>query len=77
MIAARKKRVSGAEGMWASEDELSLLDSNEGFVTGLIGSPETILAQIRAFSDIGVEMFHLMLGDKLFEEAVLPDMLNL
>ena len=77
LIAARKKRVSGAEGMWASEDELSLLDSNEGFVTGLIGSPETILAQIRAFSDVGVEMFHLMLGDKLFDEAVLPDMLNL
>jgi len=77
LIAARKKRVSGAQGMWSSEDELSLLDSNEGFSTGLIGSPETILARVSAFREIGVEMFHLMLGDKLFEEKVLPDLLGL
>ena len=75
LIAARKKRVSGAQGMWASEEKLSLLDSNEGYVTGLIGSPETIIKRVRDFSDIGVEMFHLMLGDKFFEEAVLPDIL--
>ena len=77
LINARKKRVSGAQGMWASEEKLSLLDSNEGFVTGLIGAPDTIIKRVRDFSDIGVEMFHLMLGDKLFEEAVLPDILYL
>ena len=63
--------------MWSSEEELSLLDSNEGYVTGLIGSPETILAKVKAFKDIGVDMFHLQLGDHLFEEAVLPKILSL
>ena len=77
VLAARKTRVTGAEGMWSSEEDLSLLDSNEGYVTGLIGSPDTILAKVKAFKDIGVDMFHLQLGDDLFEEAVLPKMLVL
>jgi len=77
MLAARKSRVTAAEGMWSSEDDLSLLDSNEGYVSGLIGSPETILAKVNAYKDIGVDMFHLQLGDSLFEEAVLPKMLSL
>ena len=77
LVAARKARVAGAEGMWASEDDLSLLDSNEGYVTGLIGSPDTILDRIRAFRDAGIDMLHLQLGDSLFEQAVLPDMSRL
>ena len=59
------------------KDDLSLLDSNEGYVTGLIGSPDTILDRIRAFRDAGIDMFHLQLGDSLFEQAVLPDMSRL
>ncbi len=71
-LAARKKRVSGAEGMWSGADRLSLLDSNEGYATGLVGSPETIIRQVTALRSIGVEMLHFTLGDALFEDAVLP-----
>ncbi len=73
MIEARRARVSGAEGMWErSDDALTMLDSNEGFATRLIGSPDTIVAQLQALSDIGVDLLHMTLGDDLFEQAVLP-----
>lgn len=77
LLAARKQRVSGAEGMWATPDELGMLDTNEGYSTRLIGSPNTILEQVRAFKEIGVEMFHLALGDPMFEKEVLPEILRL
>ena len=74
MVAARRERVSGAEGMWApSDDALTTLDSNEGYATGLIGSPETIVERITELSAAGVDMLHLALGDPLFESAVLPE----
>jgi FMNH2-dependent dimethyl sulfone monooxygenase len=73
VVEARRARVSGAEGMWErSDDALTMLDSNEGFATRLIGSPETIVEQLRALSDVGVDLVHLTLGDELFEQAVLP-----
>ncbi len=70
--AKRRGSTSGAEGMWADGDDLSHLDTNEGFSTRLIGSPETIVDRIQAFADIGVDMLHLTLGDPLFEEQVFP-----
>ncbi len=71
-IELRKTRI-GARGMWSSfDDPLTLLDSNEGFASRLIGSPDTILARIREFHDLGVECFHLTLQDDLFNRAVLP-----
>ena len=72
VLAARKKRISGAEGMWADADALSMLDTNEGYATGLIGSPETILRRLQALKSAGVDMIHLALGDPLFEREVLP-----
>ena len=72
MRAIRRASTAGAQGMWADDDDLSHLDTNEGFSTRLIGSPETIVARIEAFGDIGVDMLHLTLGDTLFEEAVFP-----
>lgn len=74
MISARRERVAGAEGMWAqSDDALTMLDSNEGYATRLIGSPETIIERITELSAVGVDMLHLALGDPLFESAVLPE----
>lgn len=73
LVARRRERVSGAEGMWAEDgDPLSALDTNEGYASRLIGSPDTILAQIRAFQAIGVDMLHLDLNDELFNSQVLP-----
>jgi hypothetical protein len=63
---------SGAVGMWSGSDPLSLLDTNEGYASRLIGSPETILARIAEFQAMGVDMLHLDLRDTLFQQAVLP-----
>ncbi len=72
VLAARKERVSGAQGMWSKADEVSMLDTNEGYATGLIGSPETIFSQASRLKEAGVEMLHLLIGDELFEAEVLP-----
>ncbi len=77
MIEERKKRVSGAEGMWAETDLVTMLDTNEGYATGLIGSPDTVMRKVEAFHAAGVDMFHLALGDALFESEVLPAMIDL
>jgi FMNH2-dependent dimethyl sulfone monooxygenase len=69
----RRRRTSGAEGMWApNQDELAVLDTNEGYATRLIGSPDTIVTRIGELQAIGVDMLHLHLGDELFRTAVLP-----
>lgn len=72
VLEQRKARVSGAEGMWSQADNISMLDTNEGYATGLIGSPDTIFQRIEALQSAGVEMLHLALGDSLFETEVLP-----
>jgi len=72
VVARRIERTSGAQGMWASEDKLSFLDSNEGFASRLIGSPDTILERMRHFRALGVDCFHLTLHDQLFNREVLP-----
>jgi FMNH2-dependent dimethyl sulfone monooxygenase len=75
--ARRRQTTAGAEGMWAGDDALSHLDTNEGFASRLIGSPETILARVAEFRAAGVDMLHLALGDALFEEQVLPEIVAL
>lgn len=78
IVDARRARVSGAEGMWErSDDALTTLDSNEGFATRLIGSPDTIVSRITELRTAGVDLIHLPLGDELFEQAVLPAMADL
>lgn len=72
IVARRIEKTSGARGMWASEDKLSFLDTNEGFASRLIGSPDTILARMREFHALGVDCFHLTLHDQLFNREVLP-----
>ncbi len=72
-LAERRRRVSGAQGMWAeSPDPLTTLDSNEGFASRLIGSPATILRRMRQFQEIGVDCFLLTLNDERFVGEVLP-----
>jgi FMNH2-dependent dimethyl sulfone monooxygenase len=70
----RVKRTSGAQGMWSGSDPLSVLDTNEGYASRLIGSPETILERILEYHALGVEMLHLDLRDDLFNEVVLPEL---
>ncbi len=72
LASRRRKRVAGASGMWSDDDALSLLDTNEGFRSGLIGSPAKILARVAEFREIGIEMMHLDLSDGLFVREVLP-----
>ncbi len=73
MIERRKLRTSGAHGMWSSlDDRLTLLDSNEGYASRLIGSPQTILSRMIEFHELGVDCFHLTLNDDLFNREVLP-----
>ncbi|MEE2777478.1 MAG: LLM class flavin-dependent oxidoreductase [Acidobacteriota bacterium] len=73
LVARRRERVDGAEGMWArSDDPLTTLDTNEGLATRLIGSPATVLERVRELRRLGVDCLHLTLGDRLFNEKVLP-----
>jgi alkanesulfonate monooxygenase SsuD/methylene tetrahydromethanopterin reductase-like flavin-dependent oxidoreductase (luciferase family) len=72
-VAARRGRVGGAQGMWApSDDPLTLLDSNEGFASRLIGSPDTVEGRMREFMAAGVDCFHVTLNDPLFVSEVIP-----
>ena len=78
LLERRGKRVSGAQGMWAEkENKLAMLDSNEGYASRLIGSPDTILQRMQEFHRLGVECFHLTLHDELFNTEVLPQLKQL
>jgi len=73
-VARRQQRVAGAEGMWAGgkDDDLTLLDTNEGYASRLIGSPATIVRRLEEFVDAGIDCFHLTLRDRLFMDEVFP-----
>ncbi len=77
VVERRVAKTSGAHGMWASEDKLSFLDTNEGFASRLIGSPDTILRNMREFHALGIDCFHLTLHDPLFNREVLPALRSL
>lgn len=72
LVAQRRARVSGAQGMWSGDDPLSVLDTNEGYAARLIGSPATVLERIADLKALGVDMLHLDLRDELFVREVLP-----
>jgi FMNH2-dependent dimethyl sulfone monooxygenase len=79
LLSKRRQRLqAGAQGMWSVDDDaLSSLDTNEGYASRLIGSPETILKRIREYQEIGISMLHLDARDRLFNEAVLPLLVSL
>jgi FMNH2-dependent dimethyl sulfone monooxygenase len=73
MLALRKLKTAGARGMWASQDDrLTVLDTNEGYASRLVGSPQTVLERMLQFHELGIECFHLTLNDALFNTEVLP-----
>ena len=75
LVKKRKTRTSEAKGMWSDEeDPLSVLDTNEGYASRLIGSPKTILSRISEYRKLGIEMLHLSLQDQFFNESVLPEL---
>ena len=74
----RKLAHSGAQGMWsANADKLAMLDTNEGYLSGLIGSPQTILTRMAEFHALGIDCFHLALIDERFNREVLPKLASL
>ena len=72
----RRAATDGAEGMWASDEDLSLLDTNEGYAAKLIGSPDTVYERLEAYRSLGVDMLHFDAGDQLFNEAILPELVG-
>ena len=73
MVEKRVKAVRGAQGMWSEPaSSIAMLDTNEGYASGLIGSPDTILARIDELRGLGVDCLHLTLHDALFNSQVLP-----
>ena len=68
----REASVAGARELWPDTDPLGALEANHGYASRLIGSPETILARIAEFRALGIEMLHLDLRDRLFQQEVLP-----
>ncbi len=74
LLAERRERLSGAQGMWDpnAQDPLQHLDTNEGYCTRLIGSPQTVVEQARSLHAAGVDMLHLDLRDELFVSEALP-----
>ncbi len=69
----RKAAHTGAQGMWSMRDsKLAMLDTNEGYLSGLIGSPETVLQRMAVFHALGIDCFHLALIDERFNRVVLP-----
>ena len=72
----RRAATGGAEGMWASNEDLSLLDTNEGYAARLIGSPDTVYERLDAYRALGIEMLHFSTGDQLFNETILPELVG-
>ena len=72
----RRAATGGAEGMWASSEDLSLLDTNEGYAARLIGSPDTVYQRLEALRALGIEMLHFDVRDKLFNETILPELVG-
>ena len=69
----RRRAMTDSVGMWSDwTSKLAALDMNEGYATGLIGSPDTIRTRIMELKAVGVDMLHLSLGDAMFNQHVLP-----
>ena len=44
------------QGMWADSNFTDLVQYNDGFKTGLIGTPEQVAEKIRAYYEVGVDL---------------------
>jgi dimethylsulfone monooxygenase len=71
------KAAPEREGMWAQSNFDDLVQYNDGFKTGLIGTPEQIAARIVAYKDQGVNLIlggflHYLEEVEYFGKRVLP-----
>lgn len=64
--SSTKERV----GMWANSNVAHLVQPNDGFKTGLVGTPERIAEQIRALEGAGVDLILCGFLDFLAEPTV-------
>lgn len=65
------------EGMWANSNFQDLVQYNDGFKTGLVGTPEQIAARIVAYKAVGVNLvlggfLHYLEDVEYFGNRVLP-----
>ena len=58
-IGRMRQLANNAQGMWSQATIADLVQANEGFATGLIGSAETVLQRMIEWHRLGVDMFIL------------------
>ena len=71
------KAAPEGEGMWANSGFADLVQYNDGFKSGLIGTPEQIAERIVAYKEVGVNLvlggfLHYLEDVRYFGERVLP-----
>ncbi|MGW3769622.1 dimethylsulfone monooxygenase SfnG [Actinomadura verrucosospora] len=71
------RSTSDGKGMWQDSEFADLVQYNDGFRTGLIGTPEQIAERIVAYKRLGVDLFllgflHYLEDVEYFGKRVLP-----
>ncbi|NEY32597.1 dimethyl sulfone monooxygenase SfnG [Streptomyces sp. PRKS01-65] len=71
------RSTADGKGMWQDSDFEDLVQYNDGFRTGLIGTPEQIAERIVAYKRLGVDLFllgflHYLEEVEYFGKRVLP-----
>lgn len=69
--------TADGKGMWQDSSFADLVQYNDGFRTGLIGTPEQIAERIVAYKRLGVDLFllgflHYLEEVEYFGKRVLP-----
>ncbi len=69
--------TSDGKGMWADSDFRDLVQYNDGFRTGLIGTPEQVARRVLAYKLVGVDLLllgflHVREEVQAFGERVIP-----
>lgn len=71
------RSTSDGKGMWADSDFKDLVQYNDGFRTGLIGTPEQVARRVLAYKLVGVDLLllgflHVREEVQAFGEQVIP-----
>ena len=62
------RSAADGKGMWANSDFSDLVQYNDGFKTGLVGTPEQVAERIMAYKRVGADL--MLLGFLHFHEEV-------